>query len=241
MSKGKVKDAEQRAASREEDRPSFAEREGKPSEAGVPAESGDELKPRREDQSDRDAPGAPPRAAEPREGAADPEALQSRVAELQEKLLRARADFQNFQRRAAIDRAEAVRYANADVMRSLVTVIDDFERCIQAAQSTDNLAAVVEGVRLVYENLRKALGEHGLEAIDALHRPFDPTIHEAMMQQESADHPPGTVVEEIARGYRLRDRVIRPSKVVVSKRPAEADERTRGGDDVSSAEGELRR
>ena len=76
---------------------------------------------------------------------------------------------------------------------------------------------VAEGVRLVYQNLLKALCEHGLEAIETGGEPFDPSVHEAMMQQPSADHPVGTILEEFARGYKLRDRVLRPSKVVVSK------------------------
>ena len=145
--------------------------------------------------------------------------LEAKVASLEESLLRAKADYQNLQRRIALDRAAAIGYANAELMKSLLGVMDDFERSLEAAETSGNLEAVVDGVRLVYENLVKALGTHGLERIEALHRPFDPNFHEAMMQQPSADLAPGSVMEEITRGYRLRDRVLRPAKVVVSKAP----------------------
>lgn len=147
------------------------------------------------------------------------ESLQARVASLEDNLLRAKADYQNLQRRTTIERGEAVRYANAELMRSLLGVLDDFERALQSAESAGNLRAVIDGVRLVYQNLAKSLGEAGLEVIDARLKPFDPAIHEAMMQQPTDEHPPGTVIEQIAPGYKLRDRVLRPAKVIVSKSP----------------------
>jgi len=147
------------------------------------------------------------------------ETLKRRVAMLEESVLRAKADYQNIQRRAVIDKSEAIQFANADLMKSLVAVLDDFERSIQSADAGDDPAAVLQGIRLVYDNLRKGLSDHGLECIDAAYQPFDPHLHEAMMQQPCDDHAPGTVINEIAKGYKLRDRVIRPAKVVVSKAP----------------------
>jgi molecular chaperone GrpE len=143
--------------------------------------------------------------------------LQAKVAKLEDSLLRAKADFQNLLRRSAAERLDALRYANAELMKSLVKVVDDFERSLAAAAKPNNLPAVVEGVRLVYENLTKALSDHGLETIEALHRPFDPNVHEALLHQPCDDHPPGTVIEQIAKGYRLCDRVVRPAKVIVAK------------------------
>jgi molecular chaperone GrpE len=142
---------------------------------------------------------------------------QQRIAQLEGALLRAKADYQNFQRRAAVERSEGIRYANADVMKSMLSVLDDFERSLEAAESSDDLQALVDGIRLIYDNLSQALRAHGLESIDALHQPFDPNVHEAMLQQPSAEHPSGMVVEQIAKGYRLRDRVLRPARVIVSK------------------------
>ena len=141
--------------------------------------------------------------------------LRSKVEKLEDALLRARAEYQNFQRRTAIERADAIRYANAGLMKSLLSVLDDFERAMSS--TTGEVETIDEGVRLVYQNLLKALREHGLETIETGREPFDPSVHEAMMQQPSADHPAGTILEEFAKGYKLRDRVLRPSKVVVSK------------------------
>jgi len=155
-------------------------------------------------------------AAEP---IAPDDPFRAKIAALEESLLRARADFQNLQRRSAVERSEAIRFANADLMKALLGVVDDFERSLAAAEKPDNLVSVIEGIRLVHRNLVKALGDYGLETIDALHKPFDPNIHEALLQQPSDAHPPGTVLEQVARGFRLRDRVLRPARVIVSKKP----------------------
>ena len=171
-----------------------------------------------DDRATTPQPETPEPAAELGEAAADgPIDPQQRIAQLEGALLRAKADYQNFQRRAAIERSEGVRYANADVMKSMLSVMDDFERSLEAAKSSDDLKALVDGIHLIYDNLSQALRAHGLESIEALHQPFDPNVHEAMLQQTSAEHPPGTVVEQIAKGYRLRDRVLRPARVIVSK------------------------
>jgi len=144
-------------------------------------------------------------------------ALQARVASLEDSLLRARADYQNLLRRSAQERTEAVRFANVELMRSLLVVADDFERMLTATKNAENSGAIADGIRLVYDNFAKALRDHGLEPIDALHRPFDPAIHQALLQHPTDEHPPGTVVEEVAKGYRLQDRVVRAAKVVVAR------------------------
>ncbi len=158
-------------------------------------------------------------AAGPTEAVDPVEELQTKVNKLEDSLLRAKADYQNFLRRSAADRSMAIRYANAELMKSLLSVMDDFERSLEAARESHNLQAVVEGVQLVYDNLLKAMRAQGLERIAALHEPFDPNFHEAMMQQPSQDFPSGTVLEEVAKGYRLHDRVLRPTKVVVARTP----------------------
>lgn len=145
------------------------------------------------------------------------ESLRRRVEELEDTLLRTRAEHQNAQRRAAVERSQAIRFANADLLRSLLGVIDDFDRSLEAAKTSDHLDAVVDGVRLVRDNFHRALTQHGLEPISAAGQPFDPSQHEAMMQQPSDEHPPGTVLEELAKGYRLHDRLLRPARVIVSK------------------------
>lgn len=146
-----------------------------------------------------------------------PEGMKARIEALEDSLLRAKADYQNLQRRMQTERSEAIRFANADLMRALLPVLDDLERSLHAAEATGDTKNLVEGVRLIYENLYKALTDNGLEPIEALKKPFDPGVHEALMLQPSADVPPGTVLEEVARGYKLRDRVIRPTRVIVSR------------------------
>lgn len=167
---------------------------------------------------------AEPQPVEPEETI---ESLREKVVALEDTLLRAKADFVNTQRRNEKSRLEAVRFANADLMRSLLGVLDDFERALDAAGSAEDAKTIADGVRLVHENFKKALCDHGLEAIEAIDKPFDPHVHEAIMQQPVGDRDPNTVIEEVAKGYRLKDRVIRPAKVVVAmavRSPSEAAE-----------------
>ncbi len=170
------------------------------------------------------------------------ESLREKVAALEDNLLRARAEGQNLQKRAAREYAEAIRFANAELLQSILGVLDDFDRSLAAADKGESGEAVIDGVRLVHENLMKALRSHGLEEIEALQCPFDPHVHEAMMQQPSEDHAPGTVLVEIAKGYRLRERVLRPARVVVSKAVAEEEPSTAGeaAEDKDASEGGAR-
>jgi molecular chaperone GrpE len=154
--------------------------------------------------------------------AADPTAaLQAKVTELEDALLRARADFQNFQRRSAAERSDAVRYANAELVRSLLVVVDDLERTLDAVEKGADAAALSDGVRIAYEHFIKVLKDFGVEPIEALHRPFDPSVHSALMRRPSNEHAPGTVVEQMTKGFRLRDRVLRPASVAVSSGESE--------------------
>ena len=143
--------------------------------------------------------------------------MQAKIDALEDSLLRAKAEAQNIQRRAATERNEAIRFANAELMRTLIPVLEDFDRTFEAAGTTDK--SILEGTRLVHANLIKALRDAGLEPIEARGEDFDPTIHEALMHQPSEDFPPGRVIEQVSRGYRLRDRVLRPARVVVAKAP----------------------
>lgn len=145
------------------------------------------------------------------------------IAILEDSLARAKADYQNLRRRSTIEQSNAVRYANVELMRSLLVVVDDFERLLTAAKADAEQTAVAEGLQIVYDNFVRALTSHGLEVIDALHETFDPSVHEAMMQQPTTEFDPGTVIELIAKGYRLGDRVVRPAKVVVATAPPSAD------------------
>lgn len=138
-----------------------------------------------------------------------------------DRLLRVSADFDNFKKRSARERQEAIRFANEGLMEKIIPVLDNMEMALAAAarpegESSDGLRT---GVEMIYNQLKTVLTEAGLEQIDALGQPFDPAWHEAVSQQESADVPEGNVLHQIRKGYKLRERLIRPASVVVAKPP----------------------
>ena len=142
--------------------------------------------------------------------------LEPDAEDYKDRFLRAKAELQNVTRRAQSERAEIVRYANADLVRGLLVVIDDIDRILESDHQPDDTEAILGGLRLVHQNYLKTLAGFHVEPIDTADVPFDPVIHEAMMQEPSDQHPPGTVLRVVQRGYRLHDRVIRAAKVVVS-------------------------
>jgi molecular chaperone GrpE len=155
------------------------------------------------------------------------EELKTRAARADEhwdRLLRTAADLENFKKRAARERTEAVHYANAALLLKLLPVLDHFEMAQATAQSAEgqsaNVASLQAGIALIQQQLKGILAETGLEEIDAAGKSFDPMLHEAVAQLETADAPEGQVVQQIRKGYKLRDRLLRPATVVVAKKPA---------------------
>ncbi len=137
-----------------------------------------------------------------------------------DQLQRTRAEFVNYQKRskaqAVADRVHLITPLALDVLNAL----DNFDRAIESARS-GGATAIAEGLLMVEKQFVAALTKHGVEPIAALGQPFDPNFHEAIMQQPDAHHPEGTVVAELVKGYKLADRVLRPTKVAVSVHPAE--------------------
>ena len=153
------------------------------------------------------------------------EELKARAAKADEnwdRLLRTTADFENFKKRAARERAEAVQFANAVLIQKLLPVLDSFEMALTAAQaaSDEKSASLRAGISMVHSQLKNALAEAGMEEIDALGKPFDAAVHEAISQVDTADAPEGRVVQQIRKGYKLRDRLLRPAAVIVAKKPS---------------------
>jgi len=153
------------------------------------------------------------------------EELKARAAKADEhwdRLLRTAADLENFKKRAARERIEAAQAAAAALIQKILPVLDHFEMAQTATQTAqdDKLAALQAGVAMIQQQLKNALTESGLEEIDASGKPFDPKWHEAVAQQETADVPEGHVVQQLRKGYRLRDRLLRPAAVIVAKKPA---------------------
>jgi molecular chaperone GrpE len=135
-----------------------------------------------------------------------------------EQLQRNRAEFANYQKRAR-SQAEADRlYAVGSLARDLLESLDNLERGAESLRATAP-AEVVDGLTMIHRQLLATLAKHGIEPIEALGQPFDPNQHEALLQQPVADVPEGTVVAELGKGYKLHDRVLRPSKVAVSIKP----------------------
>jgi molecular chaperone GrpE len=139
-----------------------------------------------------------------------------------DRLLRVTADFDNYKKRAAREKQDAIRFANESLLEKLVPVLDSFDMAMSAAQNTrgDVGQSLKTGIAMVYQQLKSAMTEAGLEEVDATGKPFDPNVHEAVSQQESAELPEGQVIQQLRRGYKLRERLLRPATVVVSKRPA---------------------
>jgi len=155
------------------------------------------------------------------------EELKARAAKAEEswdRLLRTTADFDNFKKRAARERTEAIQFANAALIQKLLPVLDSFEMALAAAQNAkdDKSSSLQAGITMVQSQLKSALVEAGLEEIDAAGKPFDPTQQEAVSQLETTDVPEGHVIQQIRKGYRLRERLLRPASVVVAKKPSGA-------------------
>ncbi len=144
------------------------------------------------------------------------ETLRREVEEYKDKVLRAQAECANISKRLQQQHAESLKYAGMDLARSLLPVVDSFQRTMQSLDESSDADPIVQGVRLIAEQLDKVLREHGVEVIAAVGEPFDPMFHEALMQDRQSDMPPGTVTMEMERGYKKHDRVLRPAKVAVA-------------------------
>jgi len=138
-----------------------------------------------------------------------------------EKYVRATADLDNYKKRAIRERQEASKYANEALVEKLLPIVDNFEAALAVtnAPSGGNVDSLKMGINMIYTQLRSFLSETGVEEIDALHKAFDPNVHEAVSQQPSSDVPEGQVLQQMRKGYRFRDRLLRPAMVVVAKKP----------------------
>ena len=167
-------------------------------------------------------------AQESDEGAdenAGPETLteaQEAIAELNERIVRLTADFDNFRKRAQREKDEARQFANQGLLEKLLPVLDNFEMALTAVKDAD--PSVRDGVQMILDQLLGVLKESGVEPVDATGKPFDPNLHEALSQEETTEVEEGTVVQQVQRGYKLNDRLVRPARVVVAKAPGAAEE-----------------
>jgi len=157
--------------------------------------------------------------------------LKSDLETYKDLALRARADLDNYRKRMAREKEDATRYANTTFLERLIPILDNFEFGLQAARSGSSDSAVLDGMTMVYKQLQDFLAGSGVETVDATGQKFDPNLHEAIAQEDHPEAEEGTVVRQIRKGYKLRDRLIRPANVVVAKgAPAPvSDSSSRGG------------
>jgi molecular chaperone GrpE len=159
---------------------------------------------------------AGPAAQTPSAGADPTAQLRAEVEAAKDRALRCHAELENFRKRAARELDDKLRYANMSLLRDLLPVLDNVERAIQAAGQSADAAALLDGFKMVHQQMLDVLKRHHCQPIEALHAPFDPHVHHAVMQQASDEHPANTVLMVTQNGYQLHDRVVRPSQVIVS-------------------------
>ncbi|MDB6171057.1 MAG: grpE [Chthoniobacteraceae bacterium] len=147
--------------------------------------------------------------------------LQKEMERFRDMALRGQADFENFRKRAAREKEDAVRYANAAFLDRLIPIFDNFELGLNAARSSAENSPILLGMDMVSKQLNDFLLQSGVEPIVAEGAKFDPNLHEAVAQEVSDSIPEGHVVRQLRRGYKLKDRLLRPSTVIVSKGAAE--------------------
>ena len=172
------------------------------------------------------------------------EALTQERDELTDRFLRLQAEFENFRRRNLKERQEAHNYGSQNVFKDLLPAVDNLDRAMEhsaeAAEGSrgEDLQALLQGLELVRREFLGVLGKHGVTKIEAAGQPFDPAVHEAMTQVVDDDVPQGSVIQVLEEGYQLKDRMLRPARVVVSKRSeSNAGSQTAPAEPESSPEG----
>jgi molecular chaperone GrpE len=157
-------------------------------------------------------------ATDPADLSAECDRLRAEVADLQDRMLRRQAEFENFRRRNERDRSDFLEYAGMEFVRELLPILDDFERA-RKTECTDE--SYRKGIELIYQRLQDVLKKMGLEPIDvAPGTEFDPNLHQAVVRLETEDAPDNTILEEFQRGYNFKGKLLRPAMVKVAVKPA---------------------
>lgn len=148
--------------------------------------------------------------------------LKEKEKEAQEnydRYLRLSAELENFKKRMEKEKSETYKFANENLLKDLLPVLDNLERALEHGRDSENPKALLEGVELTYKSFWTVLEKYGISRVEALGEAFDPQHHEAVMVQEDAQKPAGEVISQLQIGYRLHNRLVRPAMVVVSKKP----------------------
>ncbi len=163
----------------------------------------------------------------------DIEKLQSHLEEAntqmnsyRDQLLRLAAEFENFRKRTEAEKAEFVKYSHEKIIKDLLPILDDFERAMENGKKNTDFDAFYKGVEMIYQKLQKVFEEKGVKPIESLGKEFDVAYHDVLMQMQSPDVPPHTIVQEVERGYTLHGKVIKHAKVIVA-----AEQQTESSED----------
>ncbi len=151
------------------------------------------------------------------------EELKKALDEANDKYIRLYADFENYKKTSAKNRDDLMKYANEEILNDILTVIDHLEMALEHAPDKEVPDPLAEGIQLTLKEMMNVLEKHGLVTIEAVGKHFDPSVHHAMSQIETADAEENTVVKEFRKGYILKDRVLRATLVGVAKKPAKGD------------------
>lgn len=149
-------------------------------------------------------------------------AAEARAEENYDRLLRVTAEFENYQKRMEREMNDFRKFANESLIKDILPIVDNLERALEIPYENNESAfnGMREGVQMTLNGLQESLERFGVVSIDSLDKPFDPNFHQAVMQEESEGHPDNTVSKELQKGYVMRERLLRPAMVVVSKKPA---------------------
>ncbi|PIE06049.1 MAG: nucleotide exchange factor GrpE [Sorangium cellulosum] len=167
------------------------------------------------------------------------EKAQEENKKIREQMLRLAADFDNYRKRSRKENEDAARRAKMDVLRELLPVFDNMERAVAHAEQAKDVAAVATGVQMVVKQFQDTIGGLGVQRVKSLGQPFDPNVHEAIQQLETAEQDPGTVVAEMLPGYVLGERLLRAAMVVVAKSPPEPTEQGEDSAPTATEDSEL--
>jgi molecular chaperone GrpE len=146
--------------------------------------------------------------------------LQADLDRFRDLALRSQADFENYKKRTAREKDDAIKYANSGLLERLLPIVDNFELGLAAARGEGEASPIFSGMSLVFKQLNDFLVDNGLQPIDAVGEKFDPNLHEAIAHEPSEKVPEGSIIHQTRRGYRYKDRLLRPASVVVSSGPA---------------------
>ncbi|MDH3200308.1 MAG: nucleotide exchange factor GrpE [Myxococcales bacterium] len=185
--------------------------------------------------------GASDDAQEDNEVEEEQSAVESARAErnrMRDQLLRIAADFDNFRKRSRKEIEEVRRRTIEDTVREVLPIIDNLERASNATAGATDVTAVAEGVQMVLRGFEEVADRLGLKRVKAIGQMFDPTLHDAMQQETTSEHPPGTIVAEVVPGYELGDRLLRPAMVVVAVPPTSTGDQGEGGDGAPKVDGD---